>query len=258
MGLAHSLQASSSPSCLDLGPDLGLCSKLCHHQSHHECPSVGILRLWPPSLKASSGPLGHFQSSSVLRFEEQTGLGSPWPLGTEDFRADLWLCPALAFFFFFFFQCTAPLDGGLPKLLWAKPKGQALGSASFLWFILSPPPGTRPKGQGGRSPLGISHPPFIPAPPSSVPGQEKCFSALCVGLALRIALRLLHSSFPLKGPKPTVAFLFFFFLFRAIPGAYGVHRLQVPLELQMLWQCQIQAKSEIYTTAHGSSRSLMH
>ena len=127
---------------------------------------------------------------------------------------------------------------------------------SLVYFV--PTPRDKAQGSGGRSPLGISHPPFIPAPPSSVPGQERCFSALCVGLALRIALRLLHSSFPLKGPKPTVAFLFFFFLFRAIPGAYGVHRLQVPLELQMLWQCQIQAKSEIYTTAHGSSRSLMH
>ena len=57
--------------------------------------------------------------------------------------------------------------------------------------------------------------------------------------------------------------LFFFLLFRAAPKAYGSSQVKGEIgaaatSLYLPQQCQIQALSSTYTTAHGNTRSLTH
>ena len=87
---------------------------------------------------------------------------------------------------------------------------------AFLWFILCPSPGTRPKGQRAEPHTAFLILPLSQLHTTSAPAQERCFSALCVQMALRISDMLLYSTVFL-GNAPNQQSLFFFFNFLATP-----------------------------------------
>lgn len=172
---------SLSPSCLDLGIDLGLCCKHCHHQS---LPAIRLHSRSPSYLnwEDPSCLWGHLQLSSRTCSEGQTGLGSPPPTalgatrhkGLESGPLALGRTLVFPFFVLFCFLIHCSTGWGLPKVS----VGLIFGIPKLFSDLLHP----HPQGQEGHKAFLIlpsSQPHLLqPQPRNGVSLGWVCFSVL--------------------------------------------------------------------------------